>query len=224
MTSTPRPNRRERASRPITRDEVVALVLAAVLGALWGAAWQRTAALTDIASMAPALLIVIGPALLIVFLGLRIATGRFEMRVTGYGAIVAVAAALVANLLTPGLSSSVSVPGHLTGTLDGVAVDDSAAQCVWGPGRTQVVTVTDDRQRALTENVPAGQLTIDLPSGAVYVNPAALGLASPTVPLRMGTGDAGQGDRSSGTITLDPTLGSLVAGQLSWTCGAAPAN
>ncbi len=206
---------------------MVQLVAVAVLGALWGAAWQRSAALTEIASLAPALLVVIGPGLLVAYLALRIATGAFELRITGYGAAVAVVAALVGNLVTPGLSPSIEVGGHLTGTLDGAQIDDTAAtRCTWGPGRTSVTEVTYKILGApLTALVPVGQLTIQLPSGAVFIDPSALQLQSPgpTVPLRLGSGGVGEGDRSKGTITLDPGQGALVTGQLAWVCEPAPA-
>jgi hypothetical protein len=225
MNSTATPGSRERPARPVERDEIVKLAAAAILGALWGVAWQRSAALSDIASIAPAMLLVIGPGLLVAYLGIRVATGSFEMRMTGWVAAIAVVAALVANLLTPGLSPSIEVPGTLKGTLDGVAISDTSdTACLWGPGRAAVIRVTYARRTAISANVPAGQLTIELPSGAVYVDPSALQMASPTVPLRIGSGGIGSGDRSTGTVTLDPAERALVAGELTWTCSAAPAS
>jgi len=225
MTRTAEPSRRERPERPIERREIATLAAVALLGFLWGVAWQRSAALSDIASVAPAMLVVIGPGLLVVYLGLRLATGAFEMRITGWGAALAVVAALVGNQLTPGLSASIEVPGTLKGTLDGAAISDPlAATCTWGPGRTAVIRVTYASHRPVSTVVPAGLLTIELPSGAVFMDPRALQLTSPGLPLRNGTGGIGTGDRSTGTITLDPGQGALVAGELVWSCSAPPAS
>jgi hypothetical protein len=226
MSETATPRRRERPSRPIERSEVAIAVAAAVLGAAWGALWQRSAALTDIAAVVPIMLVVLGPALLVVMLGLRLATGAFEMRMDGYAAAIAVVAALIGNVVTPGLAPSISVGGHLTGTLDGAAIDNSAStQCTWGAGRSEVIRVTYRHEgSAITEQLPAGRLTIELPSGAMSLTTIVPGdsIAGPVLPLRNGTGNVGEGSRATGSITLDPAQGALVSGQLTWTCEAPP--
>lgn len=228
MTETAKPRRRERPSRPIERGEILLAVGAAVLGGAWGALWQRSAALNDIAAVVPIMLMVLGPGLLAVVLGMRVATGAFELRMDGYATAIAIVAALVGNIATPGLAPSITVDGHLSGTLDGAAIDDTAAtRCTWGPGRTEVIRVTYARLGSpLTEQIPAGRLTIELPSGAMSITTVAPGDGSdgPVLPLRNGTGNIGEGSRATGSITLDPAQGALVNGQLSWTCKAPPAE
>lgn len=217
MSSEPGPSPRQR--RPLRRGEALGLAAAAALGALWGIAWQRTAALTDIAGVAPILLAVIGPGLLAVLLGLRIATGTFEVRPHGWAAALAVAAALAGNLLTPGLAPSVAVAGRLGGSLAGVALDGaSGTTCLWGPGRTSVIRVTSSIPGA-PPALPGGVLTIELPSGAVSVDP---GSGGPVMPLRLGTG--GIGDAATGSLSLDPAQGATVSGEISWACDPAPAR
>ena len=223
MAST-NPRRRQPPRRPIGRGEIATLAVAVVLGLLWGIVWKRSAGLGAAASLAPALLLVIGPGLVIVLVAMRIATGQFEMRMTGWAAIAAAAAGLVGNLAVPGLAPSAVVPGTLTGTLDGAQLPTGVpAACTWGPGDTSVTQIAFPLRTPLTGNVPAGQLTIQLPSGAAAIDPTAIGLAGPGMPLRNGTGGVGSGDMSSGTLTLDPAQGAVVAGQLAWTCQPAPA-
>jgi len=228
MTSTARPDRRERPERPIEREEVVRLAVVAVLGALWGVAWQRSAALSDIAAIAPVMLLVIGPGLLVVYLGLRLATGSFEMRITGWGAALAAVAALLGNLLTPGLSPSVAVAGTVTGTLDGAAVDGTGT-CVWGPGRTAVIRVTGPLAKGsgtamFTTNIPGGTMVMELPAGSIVITDISAQNVPASMPLRAGSGDVGTGDRATGTVTLHAGQGAIADGELAWTCQGPPAT
>jgi hypothetical protein len=234
MTPTRTPGRRPRPARPIERAEILIIVVLALAGAVWGAAWQRTAALTDIAAVAPFLLAVIGPGLLAVYLLYRVTTGKFELRMDGYGAAVLVVAALVANVLTPALAPSVGVGGRVTGTLDGQPLD-ALATCTWGAGRSAVIRVratlpeliaapAGQSGGSFTTNLPTGTLTLELPAGSLALTdiPGSFGLT--TLPIRNGSGNVGEGDRATGSITFDQSSGALVAGQLSWTCEAAPAK
>jgi hypothetical protein len=217
--------------RPLDRGEARQLAVVAILGVLWGIAWKRGAALSDIASLAPAMLVVIGPVLLAVYLGLRVATGRFQVRITGFGAAIAVAAALVANLAAPGLSPSVDVSGRLSGTLDGTPLD-GAATCTWGPGRAAVIRVstvlpalitTTQGDTYFTKNVPTGTLALELPAGSIALTDIPAGFSLAQLPLRNGSGNEGAGDRSTGSVVLDTTQAAVVNGQLSWACDPAPA-
>jgi len=226
MNTLSTPGRDERPTR-LDRGDIGKLVAVAALGALWGAAWQRSAALGDIAAVAPIMLVVIGPGLGVAYLGFRVATGEFHGRTTGLGAAVAIVAALVANQLTPGLAPSVEVAGTLTGTLDGTAVN-ATGSCTWGPGRTAVIRVTapiaKDSDGMFTKNLPGGTVALDLPAGSMAVTAITAPYMPSTMPLRTGSGGVGTGDRATGTVTLVGGQGALADGQLSWSCSAAPAN
>jgi hypothetical protein len=202
----------------------VALLVA--VGFLWGAALQRTAALTEIASVAPILLVVIGPVPLVAYLGWRIGTGRLTVRMDAVGAIALVVGALVGNAVTPGLAGSVTVSGHLTGTLDGSDVD-APATCVWGPGLTAVAEVDAALAGSLSgglfsQSLPAGTLVIDLPAGSIVLTQITTEGFPASLPLRNGSGDVGEDDRATGSIALDTAQGAVVAGELAWTCEPAP--
>jgi hypothetical protein len=228
MTDTPARRRRERPPRPIERAEIVIAVVLLAVGALWGAALQRTAALTDIAAVAPILMVVLGPGALIVYLGYRAIKGNLELRMDGFGTIALVVGAIVGNVLTPGLAPMATVPGRMTGTLDGTALDLPGA-CTWGAGHDAVIRVAvslpehipppaGDTGGSFSTNVPTGTLTLELPAGSVVLSDIPDGFGVKVLPLRNGTGGAGTGDRSSGSVTLEISKGAVVDGQLSWTC------
>lgn len=215
--------------RPLERAELIALVVVFVLAAAWGVAWKRSADLEQVASFLPILLLVIGPGVLVVWLGSRVALGRWMEPVVGYVTAAAVVGALLGNLLTAAPAGSVDVSGHLSGTLDGVAVD-APATCTWGPSRTDVIRVAAQLPATsgqapgfFSKNVPSGTLTLELPTGSIRMtNPPDPSMFA-SMPLRNGTGGVGEGDRSQGSVALDPAQGAVVAGQLAWTCTPAPA-
>ena len=220
--------RSDQTSSPFDRSEVAAFAAVAVLGALWGAAWQRSAALSDIAAVAPVMLVVIGPGLLVGFVGMRVATGRFEARTTGLGTAIALLAALVGNQLTPGLTPSIEVTGAVSGTLDGTPVN-ATATCVWGPGRTAVIRVTAPIPKGFgnamfSKNLPGGTIVLEMPAGSMAITDITVDALPSTMPLRTGSGDVGTGDRATGTVTLVGGQGAIADGQLSWTCSPAPAS
>ena len=232
MNTLATPGREAPPSR-FDRSEVAKLAVVAILGALWGAAWQRSAALSDIAAVAPIMLVVIGPGLLVAYVLIKLLTGNLEARTTGLLVVVAILGALVGNQLTPGLAPSAQVPGRMTGTLDGAQVN-GAATCTWGPGQAAVLRVATSLPELIpppagqtggsfTQNIPTGTLTIELPSGSVGLTdiPPSFGVAA--LPLRNGTGNVGDGSRATGSITLDTSQGATANGQLSWTCDPAPA-
>ena len=207
---------------------MLALGVLFVAGIAWGAAWKRSAALVDVASFLPILLLLVGPGALVVFLGYRGATGQLWARIVGYATIAALAGAVIGNLGTPDLPSSVDVGGRVNGTLDGVTVD-AAGTCTWGPGRTAVIRIRSPLPHsigqpgtAFSPNLPAGTLNIELPSGSVTLTDIADTSMPAALPLRNGSGNVGTGDRTTGSLTLDPAQRDVVAGQLSWTCDAAP--
>ena len=223
----------DRPSGQFDRSQVAKLAGVAILGALWGAAWQRSAALSDIAAVAPIMLVVIGPGLLVAYILVKLLTGGLEARTIGPVVAVAVVGALVGNQLTPGLAPSAQVPGRMTGTLDGAQVN-GAATCTWGPGQAAVLRVATSLPELIpppagqtggsfTQNIPTGTLTIELPSGSVGLTdiPPSFGVAA--LPLRNGSGNVGDGSRATGSITLDTSQRATVNGQLSWTCDSAPA-
>ena len=215
------------ARRAEERRRVAAVIAVTIVALLWGGLWKRSAALTDVASVLPILLLIVGPGLLVAFVGSQVATGQFTTRGTGLFAALAVAGGLVGNLVTPGLPPSVDVSGHLTGTLDGQAVD-AAATCTWGPGQTAVILVAAKLpaiagSSMFSANIPSGTVDIELPSGTVTIVdiPPTAGFA--TMPLRNGSGGAGGGDESQGSLSLAAAQGATVDGQLSWACGPPPA-
>ena len=225
MSNQPRP---DQPTSRFDRGEVAVLAAVAVLGALWGAAWQRSAALSDIAAVAPIMLVVIGPGLLVAFVAMRVATGKFEARTTGLGTAIALLAALIGNQLTPGLTPSVEVAGTLSGTLDATPVT-APGTCVWGPGRTAVIRVTASIPNGFgngmfSKNLPGGTVTLELPAGSMVLTQITAQDLPGSLPLRAASSDVATGDRSSGTVTLVGGQGAIVDGQLAWSCSAAPAK
>jgi hypothetical protein len=231
MTSpTADPRSAAPASRTPSAQQIAVLLILFAVAAAWGAGWKRTAGLVETSSFLPILLLLIGPGALLAYFAYRAATGQL----LSWTAIVVTATvasgAFVGSLVTPALASSIEVAGSLSGTLDGAAVD-GAATCTWGPGRTAVIVVTtplaanpaaESSGLYFTANIPSGTLAVEPPSGAVYVTdiPAALNLSQ--MPLRNGSGAVGQGDQSSGTVTLVSGQDAAVAGTLSWSCDPAP--
>ena len=212
--------------------QIAVLVVLFVVAAAWGAAWKRTAALVETSSFVPILLLLIGPGALVAYFAYRAATGQLLSRTAMVVTATVAGGALLGNLATPALAASVHVAGRLSGTLDGAAVD-GAATCTWGPGRDAVIDVTTPLAAKplagtdnlyFTVNIPSGTLTVEPPSGAVYVTdiPAALNIAR--MPLRNGSGAVGQGDQSAGMVTLEPGQDAAVPGDLTWSCDPAPSG
>jgi hypothetical protein len=235
MSDAPQAGRREQRPRePIKRAEIGTLVVLAVVGALWGAGLQRTAALADIASVAPIMMLVLGPGALLAYLTFRISKGELAIRMDGVGTLVLVLAAAAGVLATPSLTAPANVGGRLSGTLDGTQLDEPAT-CTWGAGRSTVTRVaatlpehipppSDETGGSFSVNVPTGTLTLELPAGSLELTNLPPGFLVQVLPLRNGSGNVGTGDRSTGEVTLDPASGAVVAGTLEWTCGPAPAS
>jgi hypothetical protein len=231
MTSpTAVPKTRGRPRGAPSAREIAVVVGLFVVSAIWGAAWKRTAALVETSSFLPIFLLLIGPGALVAYFAYRAATGQLVSRTVLIVSATVAGGALVGNLVTPPLAASVDVAGRLSGTLDGAAVD-GAATCTWGPGRTNVIVVTtplaanpaaESNGSYFTANIPSGTLTVEPPSGTVYVTDIPAALNIPRMPLRIGSGAVGQGDQSTGTVTLEPAQDAAVSGSLSWNCDPAP--
>jgi hypothetical protein len=231
QTPDPGPRRRRRAP---SRGELAALVVLAVLAFAWGVLWKRSAALDEVASFLPILLLLIGPGVLLGFVGYRLIIGRLFEPLVGYVIGTVVVAAVVGNLVTPALPSSIDVGGRIAGTLDGQALDQ-AAVCRWGPGRTSVILVTTSLPELIpppagsshgtfSQGLPRGTLEIELPSGAARVADIPAELGPPTMPVRTGTGDVAEGDQAQGAVTLVAGQNAAVSGALHWTCDPAPSS
>lgn len=229
MTDAVKPRRRERPRRPIERAEILIIIVLAVIGAVWGAAWQRSASLTEIASLAPAMMIVIGPGLLITYLAYRVVKGEFELRMDGYGTVVLFIGALGGNLATPPLSPMVVVNGSMTVHLEG-STAQGAARCTWAPGRESVSLVTfhigtgsGQQQDYFSPSVPAGTLNLEPRSGSIWIDNIPVQVGMSHVPVRNGALGLGNGP-AQGSLSLDPANGALVPGDVSWTCDPPPAK
>lgn len=220
LAPAPAPESSAASRRRGPSSRIVALILVAILSLLWGIGWKRLGALVEIASFLPIAMLLIGPGVMVVWLASRLLVGELRLRSVGPVVATAVIAATVGNMLTPALPPSADVPGHVSGTLDGAAIDEGAT-CRWGPGQTAVVAVS--WPSAASTNLPAGTVVLLLPSGATSLEDIHGDSLPATMPLRNGTGGVGEGDRLQGTITLSPAEGALVPGELRWACEAAPA-